>query len=53
MTEHEAAVKALAWCPLQKNLLGSGGGCDDRSIKFWNTDSGNLISSTRVESQVC
>ena len=34
---HTAAVKALAWCPFQGNLLASGGGGGDRCIKFWNT----------------
>lgn len=30
---HQAAVKALAWCPFQSNLLASGGGSADRCIK--------------------
>ena len=34
---HQAAVKALAWCPWQKNLLASGGGTADRMIRFWNS----------------
>lgn len=33
LTEHFAAVKALAWCPWQKDLLASGGGTSDRTIK--------------------
>lgn len=33
LTEHKAAVKALAWCPFQRHLLGSGGGTADRTIK--------------------
>ena len=32
---HQAAVKALAWCPFQSNLLATGGGTADRCIKFW------------------
>ncbi|KAH7672233.1 Anaphase promoting complex Cdc20 Cdh1 and Ama1 subunits protein [Dioscorea alata] len=32
--DHMAAVKALAWCPFQSNLLASGGGGSDRCIKF-------------------
>lgn len=35
LTEHKAAVKALAWAPFQRNLLASGGGTADRTIKFW------------------
>lgn len=30
---HQAAVKALAWCPFQSNLLASGGGSADRCMK--------------------
>ncbi|KAH8710209.1 WD40-repeat-containing domain protein [Phaeosphaeriaceae sp. PMI808] len=40
-SEHQAAVKAIAWSPHQRGLLASGGGTADRTIKFWNT----LISS--------
>jgi cell division cycle protein 20 (cofactor of APC complex) len=52
-TNHEAAVKAIAWCPWQKGLLASGGGTKDKSIKFWNIDTGSLINSIDVGSQVC
>lgn len=43
ITAHKAAVKALAWCPLQPNLLASGGGTKDKSIKFWDTNNGTEI----------
>ena len=33
---HKAAVKALAWCPWQRNLLATGGGTSDQSMRFWN-----------------
>lgn len=52
MTEHQAAVKALAWCPWQKGLLASGGGTADRSIKLWNAPSGTLLNSVDTGSQV-
>jgi len=42
-SDHRAAVKALAWCPWQRHLLASGGGSRDQTIKFWNTDSGQLL----------
>lgn len=29
-TSHQAAVKALAWCPWKPNILASGGGTADR-----------------------
>jgi len=51
--QHQAAVKALAWCPFQHNLLASGGGTSDRSIKFWNTQTGAMLSSVDTHSQVC
>ena len=53
LDRHVAAVKALAWCPWQKNLLATGGGSADRMIRFWNTSSGQLISGVDTHSQVC
>lgn len=50
---HQAAVKALAWCPFQSNLLASGGGTADRCIKFWNTNTGVMLNSIDTHSQVC
>jgi len=51
LTDHQAAVKALAWSPHERNLLASGGGTADRSIKFWNAASGALINSVDTGSQ--
>ncbi|MCO5554861.1 hypothetical protein L7F22_008397 [Adiantum nelumboides] len=51
--DHQAAVKALAWCPFQSNLLASGGGTADRCIKFWNTQTGACLNSVDTNSQVC
>ncbi|KAH9330479.1 hypothetical protein KI387_002587, partial [Taxus chinensis] len=50
---HHAAVKALAWCPFQSNLLSSGGGTADRCIKMWNTHTGACLNSIDTGSQVC
>ena len=47
-----AAVKALAWCPWQSNLLASGGGTADRHIRFWNTTTGACINSIDTKSQI-
>jgi cell division cycle protein 20 (cofactor of APC complex) len=52
-TSHEAAVKALAWCPWQKGLLASGAGTRDKTIKFWNLETGSLINTVDTGSQVC
>jgi len=50
---HLAAVKAIAWCPWQQNLLASGGGTADRTIRFWNTQTGACLNSIDTKSQVC
>lgn len=52
-TQHQAAVKALAWCPWQPSLLASGGGTADRHIRFWNCNSGTHVHSVDTQSQVC
>ena len=53
LTDHQAAVKAIAWCPFQRNVLASGGGTADRTIKFWNSATGALLNSVDTGSQVC
>lgn len=53
LNDHQAAVKALAWSPHERNLLASGGGTADRTIKFWNTQTGSLLNSIDTDSQVC
>ncbi|KAG0229895.1 ubiquitin-protein transferase activating protein [Actinomortierella wolfii] len=51
-TDHQAAVKALAWCPWQNSLLATGGGTRDQMIYFWNTATGARVNSVNTESQV-
>ena len=53
LTDHQAAVKAIAWSPHERNLLATGGGTADRCIKFWNTRTGALLNSIDTGSQVC
>ena len=53
LTEHTAAVKALAWSPHQHNLLATGGGKSDKTIKFWNLNTLKRIDSVETGSQVC
>lgn len=53
LTQHQAAVKALAWCPWQSNLLATGGGTADRTMRFWNTTTGACVNSVDTKSQVC
>ena len=49
---HQAAVKALAWCPWQKSLLASGGGTADCMVRFWNTGNGACLNAVESQSQV-
>ncbi|XP_023339199.1 cell division cycle protein 20 homolog isoform X2 [Eurytemora carolleeae] len=53
LTQHQAAVRALAWCPWQPGVLASGGGTSDRCIKIWNCQNGTMINSLDTKSQVC
>lgn len=51
-SEHQAAVKAIAWSPHQHGLLVSGGGTADRCIRFWNTTTGQSLQCIDTGSQV-
>lgn len=51
--DHQAAVKAIAWCPFQRNVLASGGGTADRTIRIWNTAVNSMLYSVDTGSQVC
>ncbi|OWA49915.1 Fizzy-related protein-like protein [Hypsibius exemplaris] len=52
-TDHQAAVKAIAWSPHHHGLLASGGGTADRYIRFWNTLTGQALQAVDTGSQVC
>ncbi|XP_073347533.1 cell division cycle protein 20 homolog [Pagrus major] len=51
-SEHQGAVKALAWCSWQPSILATGGGTSDRHIRIWNVNSGSCISSLDTQSQI-
>ena len=51
--DHAAAVKAIAWSPHQHNILASGGGTADRTIRLWNTTTFEPIFKVDTGSQVC
>ena len=53
LTEHTAAVKALAWSPHKSNLLATGGGSTDKTVKLWNTAEMTCVKSADTGSQVC
>jgi hypothetical protein len=42
---HKAAIKALSFCPWNRNILATGGGLLDGRIAFWNIISGKLNKS--------
>ncbi|GES85943.1 fizzy-related protein homolog [Rhizophagus clarus] len=50
---HTAAVKAIAWSPHSHGLLASGGGSQDKHIRFWSTSTGEALECYDTESQVC
>ena len=52
-SDHNAAVKAVAWSPHQSGLLASGGGTADRHIRFWNAQTGLPLHRVDTGSQVC
>jgi len=53
VTDHGAAVKALAWCPFASDTLASGSGTADPSIRFWNTSTGACLNTINTGAQVC
>lgn len=48
---HRAAVKAIAWCPHQSNILATGGGTADRMLRFWNTSGSRGICTKHVDTK--
>lgn len=56
LTGHEAAVKAIAWCPYRRGILATGGGKFDQTVRIWETLSQDReifpLNSVHVGSQV-
>ena len=52
ISEHCAAVKALAWCPFERHVLASGGGTADKTIRTWNAGTGAQLQCVDAGSQV-
>ena len=50
--EHTAAVKALAWDPHVNGVLATGGGTQDKHIRFWNVINGTMTGELDTGSQV-
>ena len=53
MTEHKAAVKAMAWSPHKRATLATGGGTADRTLKIWNINTSLKVNEVDTGSQVC
>jgi len=55
ISSHKAAVKAIGWCPERSDVLATGGGTADRTVKTWKVSGSveKLIDSVDYGSQVC
>lgn len=51
-TEHQAAIKAVAWCPWKSNIIATGGGTADRKLRIWNTQNGTNLHEVDTKSQI-
>ncbi|KAI3558301.1 WD repeat domain-containing protein [Colletotrichum abscissum] len=49
---HEAAIKAIAFCPWQNGLVATGGGLGDKCIHFFHTMSSTPLATIDVGAQV-
>lgn len=45
-------LQALSWCPWRPNILASGGGSADKTIRLWNVCSGESQGMAVTDSQV-
>ncbi|KAF4977534.1 hypothetical protein FZEAL_5968 [Fusarium zealandicum] len=50
--DHDAAVKAIAFCPWRRGLVATGGGSNDKCIHFFHTSSGAALATIAVSAQV-
>ncbi|XP_061586241.1 cell division cycle protein 20 homolog B-like [Cololabis saira] len=51
--EQPSAVKALGWCPWQREVIATGGGWKDGELRVWDTRSGSCLTSVNTNSQIC
>ena len=50
---HKSAIRALDWNFNKRNIFISGGGINDRKLKFWNRNSFECIKEIETDSQIC
>ncbi|CAI5649639.1 unnamed protein product [Oreochromis niloticus] len=48
-----SAVKAMGWCPWQRNIIATGGGWKDGELRIWDTQSASCVTSAQTNSQIC
>ncbi len=51
-TSHKAAIKAIDWCPWKSNLIATGSGKADGTVKTWDVMTGTITKSVETYSQV-
>jgi len=51
--QHKAAVRAISWCPTNKNILASGGGTSDKTLRIWDISNSTCSNFTETNSQIC
>lgn len=51
--EHQAAVRAMDWSPLSRDVIVTGGGTTDRTVRIWDVNTGKTLSWISTGSQVC
>ncbi|KAH8647235.1 WD40-repeat-containing domain protein [Xylariales sp. PMI_506] len=49
---HLAAVKAIAFCPWRPHLVATGGGSNDKMIRFFHTTTGATLATISVNAQI-
>jgi len=52
LTDHQAGVKALSWCPWKPQVLASGGGSACRKMMIWNCANGTKLLEIDTENQI-
>jgi WD40 repeat protein len=51
--QHKAAVRAISWSEKNCNRIATGGGTQDRHIKVWDSETGQVVLDASAGSQIC
>ena len=52
LSDHTSAVRGLSWCPWENNILMTGGGMNDQTVRIYNIATGKCIGVIQTEAQV-